>query len=106
MSRVNGTYHNGTVILNRPVNWEEGTPVEVTSAIEDADEEDATCADGTPWPRTAEEIEAWEFKVMNDPLVFDTEEEISAFKTWLAESKAEQIELMRRQWEREDQLTK
>lgn len=90
------------IVLDEPVDWEEGTRVSVS--LLDADDDDyGYCMDGTPWPRTPEELEIWSKGVLSGPPMFDTEEEVLAFEKWLAESKAEQIELQRQADEKESQ---
>jgi len=55
------------IVLDEPVVWEEGARVTVN--LLDADDDDydydyGYCMDGTPWPRTPEEIAAWEYRVL------------------------------------------
>lgn len=101
MSQISGTYRNGAVRLDESVNWPEGTPVQVTVA--DQVEQDL-CMDGAPWPRTPEEIQEWLNWFESREPVFDSEEEVHKFNEYLAESKAEQKELERKNWDQLDKL--
>lgn len=55
MAHVTGTFRDGTVVLNESVDWPDDTVVQVTVQ----DEAEDVCLDGTPWPKTLEEIQEW-----------------------------------------------
>ena len=95
--RVCGIYRDGKVVLDEPVDWPEETHVEVVV-------EEETSMDGTPWPRTKEEMERWCQEIMEAPPVFEDPEELAQFEKFLAESKAEQKELERANWDKIDDL--
>lgn len=55
MISIHGTYLNGAVVLDQPVNLPEGAHVRVTLDDETVD----VCCDGRPWPTTPEGIAAF-----------------------------------------------
>jgi hypothetical protein len=64
MSRVTGTYQNGKVFLDRPVDWPEGVPVSVV--CENGEENAAAqrdhvdlCVDGGQWQDSPDAIRSW-----------------------------------------------
>src|SRR5437867_3305457 len=57
VNRVTGTFRNGKVALDQPVDWPEGTQVvcEYGAQPEGLD----VCSDGSPWEDTPEAIQRW-----------------------------------------------
>ena len=97
-----GTYRNGTVSLDRPVEWPDGAQVEVSFVARD--EEDDVCLNGTQWPRTDEEIEQWSQEIESFPPLYDDPEDLARFQRYLAESRQIQKDMAREQWEVLDRL--
>lgn len=77
MISITGTYQHGTVVLDEPVNLPEGAHVRVTLDDPKAAEEDDgdLCMDGTPWPKTPEEIERYVREMDETPGIVVTDEE-------------------------------
>ena len=86
MIATKGIYQKGSVKLLAAVSWLDGTEVEVV-----AQADDEVCADGTPWPRTAEERNAWVRQMEQAPPVFDSEEGEAQFKRALDSSRAGEL---------------
>jgi hypothetical protein len=69
------------VELDEAVNWADETSVQVVSA-----EEEDVCMDGTPWPKTEEEIQDWwQWFDSLDPML--TDEEYARFEANRLEEK-------------------
>ncbi|MDP6111430.1 MAG: hypothetical protein QGF00_05575 [Planctomycetota bacterium] len=100
MKNVSGTYRNGMVELDESVDWPDETSVQVSAGAG----EEEVCVDGTPWPKTEEEIEARCREIEEMPPLFEDPNELVRFETYLAESKAEQKELERQSWEKTEKL--
>lgn len=70
---VPGTFHEGRIVLEAPVDWPEGTKVEVVSVTSGRPTFGLT---EDEWPKTPEEIEAWlRWYDSLEPLEFTPEEE-------------------------------
>ena len=62
MISIHGTYQNGAVVLDEPVNLPEGAHVRVTlddEAVESQHEAADICCDGTPWDDSPEGRRKW-----------------------------------------------
>jgi hypothetical protein len=84
---VHGTYTNGTVILDEPGQFPEGSQVRVTL-------DDEVLSDGRPWPKTPAEIEAFLAEIDAIPPLMNEEEH----RAWEARRRAEKdarVKLMR-----------
>ena len=55
MNRVTGTYRNGSVLLDEPVDWPEGMAVDVCRG----DQRNEFCFDGSQCNDTAEGVQKW-----------------------------------------------
>ena len=99
---ITGTYQHGTVILDEPVNLPEGAHVRVT--LDDpnaaAQEEDDLCMDGTPWPKTPEEIERYVREMDETPGLEMTDEEYARWEADRLARKAQGIADNERRMER------
>ena len=72
---IHGTYQNGAVVLDAPVNLPEGAHVRVT--LDDASApDDDLLPDGRPWPKTPEEIERFLGEVDAIPAMMTEEEHL------------------------------
>jgi hypothetical protein len=94
MKKALATFRDGHVQLDDPVDWPEGTRLEVTPAKLGLDESE--------WPETPEEIADWLawFKTI-EPLDM-TPEELAAFEAEMKASKEVQKQLLPARWKHED----
>ena len=92
MISIHGTYQNGAVVLDAPVNLPEGAHVRVTLDEASAPEDDLL-PDGRPWPKTPEEIAAFVAEMDATPGLDATEKEYARIE---AERIAETKERMER----------
>ena len=85
---AHGTYRNGVVVPEGPVDWPEGSRVQMSRADEGKD----YCVDGSEWDDSPEAIEKW--KAWFDSLgpVFGGEE-LGNFEEFLRSARAEQNRL-------------
>lgn len=101
MISVTGTYHDGAVRLDAPVDLPEGAHVQVTldPAPARSGETEDFSMDGRPWPKTDAEIQEWIawFDAL-EPIM--TEEEYQRFTTEREEQRRQQQLLTRRSWEK------
>ena len=108
METILGTYRDGQVILERPVDWPNGAALEVrlgisTNASWSENREDR-CVDGSKPPNTPEEIEEWlAWFDSRERLEMTSEEESRIEQMRLADKQA-QIELMRKNWQEVETL--
>ncbi|MEO6788665.1 MAG: hypothetical protein ABI318_21295 [Chthoniobacteraceae bacterium] len=88
MISIHGTYQNGAVVLDEPVNLPEGAHVQVMfdpAANGERSEQPDICCDGTPWDDSPEGRQKWlEWFDSLEPIM--TEEE---FQRWEAARLAE-----------------
>jgi hypothetical protein len=96
MEKALATFHNGQVEFDQPVDWPEGTRLEVVPAAKNSG------LDDLEKPETPEEINEWlEWFRTVEP--FDmTPEELDAFEAELKANKEVQKQLLRKGWEKED----
>jgi len=88
---VHGTYQNGVVVLDGPVNLPEGAHVRVT--LDDASApDDDLLPDGRPWPKTPWEIEEFLGEIDAIPAMM-TEREHLAWEAQRREEREVQKEL-------------
>lgn len=99
MISVHGTYQNGAVVLDRPVNLPEGTPVRVTLDAEAGVGVDLR-SDGRPWPKTPEEIEAFLAEMDATPGIEISDEEYARIEAERRASKEEGIAETKKRMER------
>lgn len=134
MNKAYGTVQHGEVKLDQPVEWADGTRVEVLAQGPAPSNGNGTHADADGpdtghtrtgvraefltalnndeygqhaeelWPLSPEETELLIAHMDAAPPLFETEAEYEAFEEFLRASKAEQKELVRRQWETEEPL--
>ncbi|MFT5470621.1 MAG: septal ring factor EnvC (AmiA/AmiB activator) [Verrucomicrobiales bacterium] len=97
---VSGTYQNGAVVLDEPVDWQEKTAVRV--AVVDECEPDHS-ADG-PSPKTPEDMEAWCKEIEEMSPLFEASDQLEQFEKRLADAKEEQKRLTAQSWETADNL--
>lgn len=93
MSAIRGTVQDGTVVLERPVNLPNGTPV--TVSVSGAEEYVGVGIREEDWPTTSEGIAALVAR-MDQIQPFLTHEEDEAWRKARAEGKAFQLS----QWEK------
>ena len=96
MEKALATFHNGHVELDQPVNWPDGTRLEVVPADGEIGE------GGSERPESSEAITEWlEWFKTVEP--FDmTTQELDAFEAELRTSKEVQKKLLRERWKQED----
>ena len=98
MEKALATFRNGQVQFDAPVNWPEGTRLEVVPAATKGG------LDESPWPETPEQKEAW-LEWLKNLEPFDmTPEELDAFEADLKVSKLIQKDLLRKSWHEENRL--
>jgi predicted DNA-binding antitoxin AbrB/MazE fold protein len=106
MISITGTYQQGAVLLDKPVNLPEGAHVRVTLDIEEsvarADED--LCMDGTPWPKTREEIERFIKEMDEIPGIEVSDEEYARIEAERVARKAEGIAETEERMERVSRL--
>jgi hypothetical protein len=93
MEKALATFHNGKVEFDEPVDWPDGTRLEVVPATRSVGLKDSDR------PETPEEINEWLawFKTVEP---FDmTPEELDAFEAELKANKDVQKQLLRKSWE-------
>ena len=96
MEKAMATFHNGHVEFDQPVNWPEGTRLEVAPTTKKLG------LDETDWPSTVQEKNEW-LEWLGNLEPFDmTPEELEAFEAELKASKEKQKELLRKSWQKED----
>ena len=103
VNRVTGTYRNGKVALDEPVDWPEGTHVvcEYGAQPEGVD----LCLDGSPWEDTPEAIQRWvEWFDSLEPVL--TGQELERFESELRSARDDQKPLLPKWQERIDNLLK
>ncbi len=84
MISIHGTYQNGAVVLDEPVNLPEGAHVRVT--LDDASTpDDDLLPDGRPWPKTPEEIEKFLAEIDAIPAMMTEQEH----RAWEAQRRKE-----------------
>jgi len=81
---VTGTYLNGSIVLDQPLAVANGAHLSLVVA------EDDGCSDGSKWPETKAEIEAWCRRIEDLPALFEDEAARLAFETRLAAMRREQ----------------
>lgn len=123
MNKAYGTVQHGEVKLDQPVEWADGTRVEVCAANGASrpaqsheshgvrpefrailEAKGAGSVPDSYWPLSPEEIELIIARMDAAQPVFESEAEFEAFEEFLRTSKAEQKEMVRRQWESEEPL--
>lgn len=93
MAAATGTYRKGKIILDEPVDWPEGTEVEVIPGRQKIGLTEAE------WPTTAEGIAALRKAIAEiEPLEITPEEE-AEFQAWREEVKQYTLKKMREQWQ-------
>lgn len=96
MTAASGTYRKGKVILNEPVDWPEGTEVEVIAAGEKIGLTEAE------WPTTPEGIAQLLQRIAElEPLEITPEEE-AEFQAWRRKVNEYGINKMRRRWQNDE----
>ena len=96
MEKASAIFHNGQVELDQPVDWPDGTKLEIYPAGE------KTPPQPDDSPPSAEELAAWDEWFKTVPPFDMTPEELDAFEAELKANKEAQKELMRRRWAKED----
>ena len=109
MNRVTGTYRNGSVVLNQPVDWPDGMPVNVLSEVimPGAGERESMdhCFDGSPCEDTSEALHSWiEWFDSLKPVL--TGQELERFEADLRVASDEQKTLLPKWQARIDKLLK
>ena len=82
---VTGTYRDGSIVLDEPLAIANGE--HLTLALADGEER---CADGSRWPLTRAEVDAWCQRIESLPALFDDEGEAQAFEARLHAMRREQ----------------
>ena len=105
METVLGTYRDGQVVLERPVDWPNGATLEVRLGISaqptNPRNRDDRCGDGSLPPSTPEEIDEWlRWFDSLEPFHW-TDEEHHQFEKSLRESDEVSKADIRRQWDQE-----
>jgi hypothetical protein len=105
VNQVPGTYRNGTVVLDEPVDWPEGMHVKIVcesgARVALAD----VCLDGSPWDDSPEAILRWRDWFDSLEPVF-TGRELERFEAELRSVREEQKALLPRWDERIANLLK
>ncbi len=83
---VTGIYLDGSIVLNEPLAIANGAHLTLMLA-----DEEERCADGSPWPLTKTEVEAWCRRIESLPALFDDAAEEAAFDEQLREMRREQV---------------
>ncbi len=96
---VTGTYLDGSIVLDEPLALANGEHVRLVLTVAEED-----CADGSRWPLTKSEVEAWCRRIEDLPALFDTEAETAAFEARLQATRREQIDGLADHAERVDKL--
>ncbi len=98
-----GTIRSGEVVLDSPIDWPEGTPVEVVRATKASGPVDRL-GDGTPYPTTDTGVREL-LRRMEAIEPFDmAEDEYEAFQEEIRTTRNEQKALLKREAEKIDQL--
>ena len=103
MNRVTGTFRNGKIALDQPVDWPDGTHVvcEYGAQPECVD----FCFDGSPWEDTPEAIQRWvQWFDSLEPVL--TGQELERFESELRSARDEQKLRLPKWQERIDNLHK
>ncbi len=82
---VSGTYLGGKIVLDEPLAIANGEHLTLVLA-----DEEERCADGSRWPVTEAEVEAWCQRIESLPPLFDDEAEAAAFEARLRAMRREQ----------------
>lgn len=123
MNKAYGTVQDGEIRLDRPVEWLNGTRVEVYTANGESSPGQGSPRQGVRtdfkeiletkgagsipdsfWPLSSEETALIVARMDAAPPVFENDAEFEAFEEFLRTSKAEQKEMVRRAWETEEPL--
>lgn len=97
MRHVFGTYRNGTVVPDEPVDWPEGMHVKIVCESGGNSQLSDVCLDGSPWEDSDEAIQTWRDWFDSLEPVF-TGEELEHFEAELRSSREAQKALLP-QWE-------
>lgn len=81
---VTGTYLDGNIVLDAPLAIPNGK--HLTLLIADAEE---LCADGSQWPVSKAEVEAWCRRVEGLPPLYDEAAEVESFESTLQSMRRE-----------------
>ncbi|MDP6360077.1 MAG: hypothetical protein QF473_33490 [Planctomycetota bacterium] len=108
MNFVSGTYRDGTVELNEPVDWPEGTQVDVVHSAADSggQEQQDFLGDGSPYPTTRAGLDELLRRMAQIQPFELSEEEAVEFEERLESWRAEQKELARGEADKLDELFK
>jgi len=91
VNRVTGTYRNGKVALDQPVDWPEGTLVVWEYGVQP--ERVDFCFDGSPWEDTPEANQRWvQWFDSLEPVL--TKQELERFESELRSARDEQKALL------------
>jgi hypothetical protein len=82
---LTGTYLDGSIVLDEPLAIANGEHLTLTLA-----DDDERCADGSRWPITKAEMEAWCRRIETLPPLFDDASEEAAFAARLQTMRQEQ----------------
>ena len=82
---VHGTYIDGRIELDEPLAVANGEHLTLLLA-----DEEERCADGSAWPGTEAEVDAWCRRIENLPALFDDQAEAMAFEERLRAMRREQ----------------
>ncbi len=91
---VTGTYLDGSILLDQPLAVVNGEHLSLV--VEEGDR----CADGSKWPITEGEVEAWCRRIESLPSLFDDEGEVQAFETRMKDMRSEQVATLAQRAER------
>jgi hypothetical protein len=101
VNRVTGTYRNGGIILDQPVDWPEGMQVDVLGTAEANEAE--LCVDGSKYEGTSEGIKKWlDWFDSLQPVL--TGEDLEQFEANLRSARDEQKALLPNWQEKTDHL--
>lgn len=82
---VTGTFFDGSIVLDQPLAVANGEHLSLV--IDEGDR----CADGSPWPATEADVEAWCRRIEQLPALFDEDSERRAFETRMQDMRREQV---------------
>ena len=103
VNRVTGTFRNGKVALDQPVDWPEGTHVVCEYGVQP--EHVDFYFDGSPWEDTPEAIQRWvQWLDSLEPVL--TGQDLEHFESELRSARDEQKPLLPKWQERIDNLLK
>lgn len=91
---VTGTFFNGSIVLDQPLDVANGELLTLELGDDDR------CADGSKWPATQAEVEAWCRRIEELPVLFDDEADRREFENRMQSMRLEQAPTLAARGER------